>query len=162
MKEIDTKEMKFSIRAIPDEISTAARNTRKSPQYGHPAHVEVAGGTGPCRQCLRTFDVGKENRILFTYNPFDGLDPYPSPGPIFVHETPCATYSPQNEFPESLRSLPLVFEGYAKDRWLTSREKANDGGAEAAIARIFEQSEVEYIHVRHGEAGCFIAHINRA
>lgn len=37
MKEIDTKEMKFSIRAIPDEISTVARNTRKSPQYGHPA-----------------------------------------------------------------------------------------------------------------------------
>jgi hypothetical protein len=60
------KEPKFSIRAIPDEISAAARNTRKSPQYGHPAHVEVAGGTGPCRQCLCTFDVGKENRILFT------------------------------------------------------------------------------------------------
>ena len=122
MKEISS-EPKFSIRAIPDEISTAARNTRKSPQYGHPAHVEIAGGTGPCRQCLRTFHVGKENRVLFTYNPFDGLDPYPSPGPIFVHETPCATYSPQNKFPDSLRSLPLMFEGYGSDRWVDrSRE----------------------------------------
>jgi hypothetical protein len=66
------KETKFNIRAIPDQISSTARNTRKSPQYGHPAHVEVASGTGPCRQCLQTFDVGKENRILFTYNPFEG------------------------------------------------------------------------------------------
>jgi hypothetical protein len=161
MKET-SKEPKFSIRAIPDEISAAARNTRKSPQYGHPAHVEVAGGTGPCRQCLSTFDVGKENRILFTYNPFDGLDPYPSPGPIFVHETPCATYSPRDKFPDTLRSLPLVFEGYGSDRWVTVREKVIDGAAEAAITRIFDQPDVEYIHVRHGEAGCFIAHINRA
>lgn len=156
------KAAKFTVRAIPDEISSAARKERKSPQYGHPAHTELAGGTGPCRQCLRTFEVGKENRILFTYNPFDGLDPYPSPGPIFVHETPCATYSPQNKFPDTLRSLPLVFEGYSRDRRVTAREKVNDGAAESAIARIFEQPEVEYIHVRHGEAGCFIAHISRS
>jgi hypothetical protein len=55
-----------------------------------------------------------------------------------------------------------VFEGYGSERWVTAREKVNDGAAEAAIARIFEQPQVEYIHVRHGEAGCFIAHINRA
>jgi hypothetical protein len=161
MKEI-TKQAKFSIRAIPDEISSAARNNRKSPQYGHPAHVEIAGGTGPCRQCLRTFDVGKENRILFTYNPFDGLDPYPSPGPIFIHEAACVTYSPQNKFPDGLRSLPLVFEGYGRDRWIAASEKVNDGAAEPAIARLFDRPEVGYIHVRHGEAGCFIAQIDRA
>ena len=162
MKENNVKETKFSIRAISEQISSAARNTRKSPQYRHPAHVEVATGTGPCRQCLQTFDVGKENRILFTYNPFEGIDSYPSPGPIFVHETQCATYSPQNKFPDSLRSLPLVFEGYRRDRWVTAREKVDDGAAEAAIARIFDQPEVEYIHVRHGQAGCFIARVNRA
>ena len=161
VKEGGAKEAMFSVHAVPDEISTAARNTRKSPQYGHPAHTELASGTGPCRQCLRTFDVGKENRILFTYNPFDGLDPYPSPGPIFVHETPCATYSPENKFPDSLRLLPLVFEGYGKDRWVAARERVNDGAAEAAIAKLFDEPGVEYIHVRHGEAGCFIAYIRR-
>src|ERR1700756_5324474 len=77
-KEANATEVKFSIRAIPDEISAAARNTRKSPQYGHPAHVELAGGTGPCRQCLCTFDVGKENRNLFTYKPFHWVRPFSS------------------------------------------------------------------------------------
>jgi len=152
----------FIIHAIPEEISRAARSTLKSPQYGHPAHLELAGGTGPCRQCLRTFDVGKERRILFTYNPFDGLDPYPSPGPIFVHEEACATYASSRKFPDSLRQLPLVFEGYGGDRWVVSREKVEDGVVEEAIARIFNEPTVEYIHVRHGQAGCFIAHIARS
>jgi Protein of unknown function (DUF1203) len=153
---------RFNIRAIPDEISRAARETLKSPQYGHPAHVELAGGTGPCRQCLRTFEVEKERRILFTYNPFDGIDSYPSPGPIFVHENACETYSNSGEFPSTLRELPLVLEGYASDRWLAAREKVEDGAAEEAIAAIFNNPAVEYIHLRHGQAGCFIAHISRA
>jgi hypothetical protein len=152
----------FSIHAIPEEISRAARSTLKSPQYGHPTHVELAGGAGPCRQCLRTFEVGKERRILFTYNPFDGLDPYPSPGPIFVHEKVCATYSSPGKFPPTLRQLPLVLEGYGRDRWIVSREKVEDGAAEAAITRVFDEPTVEYIHVRHGQAGCFIAHVARA
>jgi len=154
-------EFAFSVRAIPDEISRAARSTLKSPQYGHPAHVELARGTGPCRQCLRTFDVGKERRILFTYNPFDGIDRYPSPGPIFVHEENCGTYSLENKFPDGLRGLPLMLEGYSGDRWLQAREKVDDGAAELAISKIFEHPEIEYIHVRHGEAGCFIAHVAR-
>ncbi|MGH9746894.1 MAG: DUF1203 domain-containing protein [Candidatus Acidiferrales bacterium] len=156
------KETKFTIRAIPETISRSARATLKSPQYGHPAHAELAGGTGPCRQCLRTFEVGQERRILFTYNPFDGVDPYPSPGPIFVHETPCATYSAANEFPDTLRALPLMLEGYGRNRWIAAREKIDDGAAEAAIAKIFQDPAVEYIHVRHGEAGCFIAHVARS
>lgn len=155
----------FSILAIPEEISRAARTNLKSPQYGHPAHTEIAAGTGPCRQCLRTFDVGKENRILFTYNPFDGLDPYPSPGPIFVHEKPCATYSRPTEFPDTLRTLPLILEGYGSNRWVVARERVDAEAAEAvesAIEKIFQQPAVDYIHIRHGQAGCFIAQINRA
>ena len=151
----------FHVKAIPDEISRAARTTLKSPQYGHVAQVDVASGTGPCRQCLKTFEVGRERRILFTYNPFDGVDPYPTPGPIFVHEEPCATHNSENGFPEGLRQLPLIFEGYGRDRWLEAREKVNDGAAETAIEKIFQLPAVEYIHVRHAQAGCFIAHISR-
>jgi hypothetical protein len=155
----------FSVRPIPDEIWRAARATLKSPQYGHPAHVEIAGGTGPCRQCLRTFDVGNESRILFTYNPFDGIDPYPSPGPIFIHLDPCSTYANATEFPAAIRALPLIFEGYDGKRWVVARERVTAGrteAAELAIQKIFQQPDVDYIHVRHGDAGCFIAQIDRA
>jgi hypothetical protein len=32
---------------------------------------------------------------------------------------------------------------------VTIREKVNDGAADSAIAKIFDQPEVEYIHIRH-------------
>lgn len=147
--------------AVPDEISEKVRATLASPQYGHPAHVEVATGYGPCRSCLRTFETGREERILFTYDPFAGLDPYPSPGPVFIHRDDCPRYE-DARFPPELRALPLTFEGYGRDRWIVARERAADGDVDAAIARLLARPETEYVHVRNTEAGCFIARIERA
>jgi hypothetical protein len=152
----------FRVLSIPENVAQQARATKKSPQYGHPAHVEVATGYGPCRQCLRRFQEGQDSRLLFTYNPFEGRDPYPSPGPIFIHEQPCETYSPESGFPEELRTLPLVLEAYGRGRWLITQERVQDGKVEAAVEHIFSLPAVAYIHVRNLEAGCFIAQIEQS
>lgn len=151
----------FRVVAIPDAIAEKARSTLKSPQYGHPAHVETAKGYGPCRSCLQTFRQGQEQRLLFTFNPFEGLDAYPSPGPIFIHRDTCRRYDNPG-FPEALRELPLMLEGYGRGRWLVAREPVVSGDVESAIDRLFTHAAVEYIHVRNLEAGCFIALIDRA
>ena len=118
--------MAFQVLAISDSMATQGREKLASPQYGHPAHVEVATGTGPCRSCLRTFEVGQEERILFTYNPFEGLDAYPSPGLVFVHRTACEPFRGEG-FPETLKSLPLTLEAYGEDRWIVDRVRVTDG-----------------------------------
>lgn len=151
----------FRVIAISEELAQKVRQSRTSPQYGHPAHTEAATGYGPCRQCLRTFRTGQEGRILFTYNPFDGLDAYPSPGPVFIHENDCDSFTGPG-FPEELRTIPLVLEAYGKDRWLVAQERILDGVVEPAIARLLETDGVNYLHLRNLEAGCFIARIERA
>ncbi len=151
----------FRTIPIPTALAETARRDGGSPQYGHPAHVERATGYGPCRLCLDTFHVGEEDRLLFTYNPFDGLDPYPSPGPIFVHADGCVAHSPERAFPEALRALPLTFEGYAAGRWVVARERVEAGDVEGAATRIFSHPAVSYIHVRNSEAGCYIARLER-
>jgi hypothetical protein len=150
----------FRVVAISDEMAQKVRETSASPQYGHPAHTELAKGYGPCRQCLRTFRTGQEGRILFTYNPFDGLDPYPSPGPVFIHKESCGSYA-SDGFPEELRTIPMVFEGYGEERWLVAQERIRDGVVEPAIETLLARPEVKYLHVRNLEAGCFIATIER-
>lgn len=70
----------FRVVGIPEELARQARAEMRSPQYGHPAHAEVAKGYGPCRSCLGKFETGRDQRLLFTYNPFAGRDPYLSPG----------------------------------------------------------------------------------
>ena len=154
--------IRFRTIPIPSAIAETARRDARSPQYGHPAHVERAKGYGPCRLCLDTFRVGEEDRLLFTYNPFAELDAYPSPGPIFVHADGCAAFAADEGFPASLRQLPLTLEAYAAGRWLVARERVAHGDVEGAVARLFAHAAVLYLHVRNTEAGCYIARIERA
>ena len=147
-------------RGIPSTLADEVRTTMKSPQYGHPAHRDVATSYGPCRVCLRTFETGKEERILFTYQPFrDGA--LPAPGPVFVHSADCAEYDAA-ELPADFRSLPLVFEGYASRGKMLAQEHVGDRNPDVVLAELFRQGDVEYAHVRNAAVGCFMARVERA
>jgi Protein of unknown function (DUF1203) len=150
----------YRFQGIPDSIATAARESMKSPQYGHPAHAEVARGYGPCRQCLRTFHVGSEERLLFTYQPFSDPSALPAPGPVFIHREPCERYDGP-ELPQALRPLPLALESYGDDGVLLAQRRVGGLAFEAALQQAFEPAEVRYVHLRNAEAGCFIARIDR-
>jgi hypothetical protein len=151
----------FRVAAIPTKVAELVRSTMRSPGYGHPAHVEVASGYGPCRHCLRDFQVGKEQRILFTYDPFHGLESLPLPGPIFIHAEPCERFQNDAGFPEDLRTHRLTLVGYGAGRRAITEEHVENGEVESLIARLLEQSEVEYVHVRDTEAGCYDCRIER-
>jgi hypothetical protein len=152
--------MSYKVIPIPDSISNAVRETMLSPQYSHPASVKIATGYGPCRSCLRQFEAGKEERILFTYNSFENLSDLPLPGPIFIHKERCDAFS-GNRFPIELVDLPLLFEGFAKNSDLVKREKVDKAAIENQIEEILGSTEVKFINIRNAEAGCYIARIER-
>jgi hypothetical protein len=151
----------YRVVPLPTEISEQVRAKLESPQYGHPAHVEIARGYGPCRACLQTFRQGEEQRILFTFNPFEGSGGLPAPGPIFIHRDPCRPYE-DSAFPRALKELPLFLEGFGRGAWKVRREGVENADVEGAIERLFAYPDIEYIHVRNAEAGCFIARVERA
>jgi hypothetical protein len=155
----------FRIIAIPDRVAEAVRAARVSPRYGHPAHAEVAKGYGPCRQCLRGFAVGRERRILFTYDAFTDTETLPLPGPVFIHEESCARYPEDGGFPEELRAHALTLEAYGRGRQLRGVERVGNGAAgriEESIERLLARPDVDYIHVRDTAAGCYDCRIERA
>jgi hypothetical protein len=151
----------YQVIPVSETLAQKVRTTLKAPGYGHPAHVETASGYGPCRLCLKKFREGEEDRILFTYDPFRGLDSYPSPGPVFIHREDCPHYD-QEGFPADLRDLPLTLEAYGEDRWIMARERIVDGEVDGAIERLLAQEAVRYLHVRNTEAGCYIARVERS
>src|ERR687883_191044 len=104
--------MEFRFRGIPADVASEVRATMRAPDYGHPAYKALAQGYGPCRLCLRTFRIGEEERILFTYNPFPA-DELPAPGPVFIHAQACERYDAP-DFPPDLRALPMVLEAYGR------------------------------------------------
>jgi len=151
----------YRIHGIPHDLAATARESMRSPQYGHPAHAELAGGYGPCRLCLRTFEVGVEERLLFTYQPFSDPEALPAPGPVFIHRHACERYD-GTSLPESLRPLPLVVEGYGDAGALRVRQHVGETSFESVLERVLARGDVGYAHLRNAEAGCFIARIDRA
>jgi len=151
----------FRVAAIPTKVAELVRSTMRSPGYGHPAHAEMATGYGPCRHCLRDFQVGKDRRILFTYNPFYDLEPLPLPGPVFIHADPCERFAAGHGFPDDIRSHRLTFAAYGPDRRLLAEEYVESGEVEPIIAALLARSDVKYLHVRDTEAGCYDFRIER-
>jgi hypothetical protein len=150
----------FRYSGIPVALAEEARATRRSPQYGHPAHQELAKGYGPCRLCLRTFEVDQEERLLFTYQPFSEPGSLPAPGPVFIHVERCERYSDWT-LPADFRQLPLVIEGFHLGGRLAVQERVNGDDPEEVVARVFTEPGVAYAHIRNGEAGCFMARVDR-
>ena len=153
--------MRFKVNPIPAKIAAEARETLVSPQYKSlQAAVSVANGYGPCRSCLRVFEEGKERRLFFTYNSFEGRAELPDPGPIFIHHENCERYSEEG-IPADLLGLPVYFEAYGDGSLLISRRRMDPSIVDSQIRSIFTDAEVKFINMRNAEAGCFIATIDR-
>jgi hypothetical protein len=99
--------------------------------------------------------------VLFTYDAFSGTESLPLPGPVFIHEEPCTRYAEDRGFPDDMRSHPLTFNAYGRGRRLRVQEYVDDGRVEPTIERLLARPDVDYIHVRDTDAGCFDFRIER-
>jgi hypothetical protein len=155
-----SESLSFRVVPIDPGVVERARREQRSPQYGHPATVELAKGYGPCRSCLRVFRQGEEDRLLFTFNPVPAASGLPQPGPIFVHADSCTPFDGDG-MPADLRGLPLFLEGFGRGGWLVRRAPVEHGDVEAALAALGDAPALETILIRNAEAGCFIARVER-
>jgi hypothetical protein len=150
----------YHILGLDDALTEQVRNTMLAPEYGHPVVRETARGTGPCRACLRRFEVGTDERLLFTYRPLAGSRTVGAPGPVFIHAERCTQYT-GTSFPPDLHSLPIILEAWAADNRIPHARHVQGSEADAALEDLLADPAVEYVHIRHGVAGCHIARVSR-
>ena len=150
----------FVVHAIDPSIVTQVRQTLVAPGYGHPVHRELARGTGPCRACLRTFTVGTEERLLFTFDPFAGSAHLSQPDPVFIHADECELRTDAG-FPSGLRGMPIAAECHHEDGAISAPQPLTGGSEDHDIRALLTRANVRFLHLRHGEAGCFIARVDR-
>ncbi len=146
--------------AIPTEIAESVRKTMKDPQYGFPAHANVARGDAPCRHCLDIISAGMQ-QTLFTYDPFAGVEKLPLPGPVYVHAEACERYPEDGGFPAALRGSPRTLNAYGRGRRLLAQAYVEGGNVDSTIERLLERPDVDYIHVRSTTAGCYTFRVER-
>ncbi len=151
----------FQVVAIPTEVAQQVRATGKSPNYGFPAHREIAAGRAPCRHCLQLIQRDQEELLLFTYDPFRELNQPPLPGPVYIHAKECPRHSGGESIPEEYRGRLLTLEGFGEDRALLREVRVRDGQEQVAAEELFREENIRYVHVRSTEAGCFLFRLER-
>jgi hypothetical protein len=151
----------FCVVAISTETADAVCTTLKSPGYGFPAQVELATDQAPCRHCLQLTKPGEDQRILFTFDCFAGVEPLPLPGPVYIHAGPCERYDENAGFPAGIRSRRITFNAYGDGRRLLKQHYVEDGNVEEAVEQLFADPQVRYLHVRSTPAGCYTFRIER-
>lgn len=138
------------------------RRTGKSPNYGFPAHREVATGRAPCRHGLKLIEGGQEELLLFTFDPFREPGQPPLPGPVYIHAEACARHSGGDAIPEEYQGRLLTLGGYSANRALLKEIRVSKGGEQEAAEEMFREPEIRYVHVRSTEAGCFLFRLERS
>jgi hypothetical protein len=152
---------KIRVVAISTELAEAVRKNANDPQFGFPVYTAEAGDCLPCRHCLNWIAEGTERAVLFTLDPFAGVEKLPLPGPVYIHADDCARYPENAGIPMKLMSSPRTLNAYGRGRRLVAQEYVDLTNAEATIERLFARPDVDYIHVRSTTAGCFTFQLER-
>lgn len=157
--------MSFKIVPISKDHVSRLRKHGKD-DFGNEIVEQIAGGYGPCRLSLKPFRPGVDHRILLSHSPFKIANAFNQPGPIFVNSAETEEYSDVNRFPAEIKidkeNFPLTLIGYSEDQRMVFSELVGDSDVDEMIEQIFDSNtEVEYLHARNAQAGCFICKIER-
>jgi hypothetical protein len=146
----------FSISALPSDDLRRIR-AAGSDDFGNlfAASTDEVGGA-PLRCCL-TESLPGERISLISYRPFPWSGPYAEVGPVFVHAEECAGYQKDSEYPEGFASRRQLLRAYDHDRRISDAIQAKDGEqAKQILGWLLSRPEVDFVHSRNLEWGCYM------
>lgn len=155
----------FKIVPISKVQATEIRLTRRD-NFGHQVIEQVATGKGPCRVSLKPFAKGVDKRLLLSHTPFTIDNAFNQPGPVFIHSEEVEEYTDVHRFPPEIKadkdSFPLTLIGYSNDQRMVFTQLVGDDDVDELISAVLgSHSEIDYLHARNAEAGCYICKIER-
>ena len=150
---------KFKIIPIAKEYAEKIRSSMKD-DFGHELHSTSPTGRVLCRFCLS--DGGPEHKhILFSYSPVENINPYAEVGPVYIHDD-CEKYVDVYAVPHDLTTRKyLTIRGYSAEQNLIKGYMAKGNEIEETIYKLFDNTEVESIHINDASSGCYFLKIVR-
>ena len=158
--------MSFKIVPLSIEYAMKIRAAGRD-DFGNEIEEQIAGGYGPCRVSLKPFVPGVDRRILASHSPFQIANAFNQPGPIFFNAAhDVDEYSDVHRFPPEIKAdktnFPLTLIGYSTDQRMVFAELVGDRDVDEVVERVFEdRNDIDFLHARNAEAGCFICKIER-
>ena len=105
-------------------------------------------------------EIGEEV-ILLPYEFHKTNSPYQASGPIFVRKGLKTKNLNKNEIPLMLNHRLLSFRGYNKHGFMNEARTEKGVNTKMVIEQIFENPEIEYIHIHNSNPGCFNCEVRK-
>jgi len=115
----------------------------------------------PCRISLADAEVG-ETVILVNHVHQPAETPFHSSHAIFVREGVEQARPEVGEIPEFLRSRLLSVRAFSDADQMVDGVVVEGTEIDAAIERLFDDPDVEYLHLHNAQLGCYAARATRA
>jgi hypothetical protein len=114
----------------------------------------------PDRVEVRDLEPGESALLVnYTHQPAD--NPYRASHAVFVREGATAAYDAVNEIPRVIRTRTISLRAFDQDHMLADADLVEGRDMESAIARMFRDGSVAYLHAHYAKPGCYAARIDR-
>ena len=144
-------------RPIVSGIDPAAADQLRA--AGGIAYVADEKPGYPCRQCLRDAEIGEEV-ILVSHDPFTASSPYRCASPIFIHRESCTPYD-SVALPEQLTRGHRSVRAFDNAAMMLDAALIEGEDLAATIDRLFDNAEVDHLHIHNEPRGCWAARVDR-
>ncbi|ASK28685.1 hypothetical protein CEY12_00525 [Chryseobacterium sp. T16E-39] len=115
----------------------------------------------PCRVTLEDAKVD-EHVFLLNYDFHKADSPYKASGPIFIRANKATRIYEINEVPTMFNHRLLSIRGYTKEGIMLFADVFEGKLLKEKIPVIFENPDIQYIHIHNAKPGCFGCAVARA
>ncbi len=115
----------------------------------------------PCRVSLQDAELNEEV-ILLPYQHHKTNSPYQASGPIFVRKIAKTANLEINEIPKMFNHRLLSLRGYDKNGLMKEADVIEGKNLKEKINQIFENENIDYIHIHNARPGCYNCLVERA
>ena len=158
----NTKVPHFTVRGLSPEpfqalfdLSDGELEKRRAKRY-----VADSKPGFPCRVSLQDAEEGDEV-ILTNFIHLPSESPYRSTHAIYIRRAAMAAASYIDSVPVMLRSRLLSVRAFDAKDMLVGADVIEGSQAEEVIAKFFQDSAVEFLHVHFAKPGCYACRIDR-
>lgn len=108
----------------------------------------------PCRVSLQDGVIGEEV-LLLHYLHHDVKSPYRASGPIYIRKAAVQAMPAVNEIPTLLLQRTLSLHAYSNAAMLLAAKIVKGVQLAEALAMLFENAEIAYVHIHNAGPGCY-------
>jgi hypothetical protein len=108
----------------------------------------------PCRVSLQDAKIGEEV-VLLPYQHHKTNSPYQANGPVFVRKSAKTATLIINEIPEMFNHRLLSLRGFDINGLMKDATVTEGQNLREQIIQIFENKDINYIHIHNAKPGCY-------